>query len=127
MLSHDDYALWHTITDQAISPDGNFVGYSLERGEKDSFLKLTNAKGAEILSYDRGKKAAFSYDSKHLIFTITAWKDSIIAMKRRKVKKKDLPSDSLGVFDMVRKELMKIANVESYKLPEKWSGYMPIN
>jgi dipeptidyl aminopeptidase/acylaminoacyl peptidase len=40
------------------------------------------------------------------------------------VKKKDLPKDSLGIFNITTKELVKVAPVKSYKMPEEWSGYV---
>ena len=45
-------------------------------------------------------------------------------MKSRKVKKKDLPKDSLGILNLKTNNLTKIGNIKSYKLPEEWSGYV---
>ena len=94
VLDHSDYELWNTVQDEAIAPDGSHVVYSLERGEKDHFLKVHNSKGALVLDYPRGQKGHFTYDSKFMTLTIKAWKDSVIAMKKRKVKKDRLPKDS---------------------------------
>lgn len=124
ILDHDDFGLWSTIEDEAISPDGKHVLYSLEKGEKDHFLKIQDAKGNFVLEYDRGQKGHFTHNSQYVIFTIKAWKDSVAAMKRRKVKKDKLPKDSLGIFNLGTKGLIKFANVKSYKIPEKWSGYL---
>ncbi len=122
VLAHEDLELWNSIENQRISPNGAFVAYSLEQGEKDQFLKVKNTNGQEVFSYDRASKGQFTYDSKALIFNITAWKDSVLDMKRRKVKKKDLPKDSLGIYYLGSGELQKFGNIKSYKVPEKWSG-----
>jgi dipeptidyl aminopeptidase/acylaminoacyl peptidase len=124
ILDHADYDVWNTIQNEAIAPNGKFLLYSLERGEKDQFLKVKDTKGNLILTHDRGEQGQFSYDSNHVIFTIKAWKDSVIALKKRKVKKEELPKDSLGIFDIKERKLEKIAHVKSYKLPKKWSGYV---
>ena len=78
----------------------------------------------KVFEYDRGSKGMFSYDSRHAFFTIKAWKDSVTAMKSRKVKKKDLPKDSLGILNIATGSLVKVAPIKSYKTPEKWSGYI---
>ncbi|WP_297760337.1 prolyl oligopeptidase family serine peptidase [uncultured Muriicola sp.] len=124
VLDHPDLALWNSIETPAIAPNGAYVLYSLEQGEKDQFLHLKDASGKELLSYERASKGAFTYDSKHAVFTISAWKDSVLAMKRKKVKKKDMPKDSLGIYHLTTGQLERIGNIKSYKIPEKWSGYL---
>jgi len=124
VLDHSDVELWNTIKNQTISNDGKFVMYALEKGEKDSYLKIKDAKATLVFGHERASKGQFTYDSNFALFTIKAWKDSIIKMKRRKVKKPKLPKDTLGIYNIKSKSLVKIANVKSYKLPEKWSGYV---
>ena len=124
VLDHPDFDIWNTIRSQSISNDGTHILYSIERGEKDRFLKLKTTKAKTLFEYERVARGAFTYDSKHAIFTIKAWKDSIVEMKRRKVKKSKMPKDTLGIFDIKAKQLIKIPNVKSYRIPEKWSGYV---
>jgi dipeptidyl aminopeptidase/acylaminoacyl peptidase len=124
VLDHTDYELWNTIQNPMISSNGSYVLYLLEQGEKDATLMVKDTKGKLIFEHERSKKAAFTYNSDFVLFTITAWKDSIRAMKSRKIKKADLPKDSLGILNLKTNELTKIAQVKSYHLPEKWSGYV---
>ncbi len=124
VLDHSDYNQWNTIKGATLSPDGKHAVYSLEKGEKDNFLKVLRIDGTKIFEYARGSIGAFSYDSNHVFFTIKAWKDSVTTMKSRKVKKKDLPKDSLAIFNIKTKNLIKLAPIKSYKIPEKWSGYI---
>ncbi|MEY8020430.1 prolyl oligopeptidase family serine peptidase [Muriicola sp. SD30] len=124
VLDHADIELWNSIEGERLSPNGAYVAYSLEKGEKDHFLHLKTATGQSVFSYERASKPRFTDDSKTLVFSITAWKDSVMAMKRRKVKKKDLPKDSLGIYNLSNKTLEKIGNVKSYQIPEDWSGYI---
>lgn len=122
VMEHDDKALWNQIQNVTISNSGNYVLYGLEKGEKDQTLQLKEINGNNLLSYDRSKGGQFSYDSKYAVFTVNAWKDSIKEMKRRKVKKKDLPKDTLVIYDINGKSVQKIPNVKSFGMPEKWSG-----
>ncbi|MEM1337772.1 MAG: prolyl oligopeptidase family serine peptidase [Bacteroidota bacterium] len=124
ILDHSDYDLWSTIQDEAISSNGSYVLYSLEKGEKDHFFKVQDAKGNFVLEYDRGQKGRFTHDSQYVLFTIKAWKDSVIAMKKKKVKKDKLPKDSLGIFNLNNQKLLRVGPIKSYKIPEKWSGYL---
>ena len=124
VLDHSDFELWNSIKNKSISPDGNFIMYSLEKGEADQYLKIKDRKANIVFQYDRGSKGRFTYDSNYAVFTINAWRDSVLAMKKRKIKKKDLPKDSLGILDLKNNTLTKIGNIKSYKIPEKWDGYL---
>ena len=124
ILDHDDVALWNTLKDETISPNGNLVVYNIQHDGSDSHLILKYANGQTAFEYDRGGKGQFSYDSQFLTFIIKPWKDSIDDMLRHKVKKDKLPKDSLGIYNIATKELIKFPNLKSYKLPEKWTGYV---
>ena len=124
ILDHKDFDIWNVIKNKTISPNGKFVMYSLEKGERDNHLIIKDAKATSILEHERSEKGQFSYNSKFALFTIKAWKDSIVEMKRRKVKKDKLPKDTLGIYNLEENTLTKIANVKSSKIPEKWSGYV---
>ena len=87
-LDHQDFDIWNSIQDKNISPNGDYIMYSLEKGEADNFLKIKNAKASTIFEYERSQKGQFSYDSNYALFTIKAWKDSISELKRKKVKER---------------------------------------
>jgi hypothetical protein len=124
VLDHPDFEIWNTIKNQSLSNNGKYIMYSLEKGEKDRFLKIKDTKANSIFNYERVAGGSFTFDSKQAIFTIKPWKDSIVEMKRRKVKKGKMPKDTLAVYDLKSKSLTKIANVKSYKVPQKWAGYL---
>jgi len=122
ILDHKDFDIWNTIKNQAISMDGKHIMYSLEKGEKDNHLKIKDANASLVFEHERSDNGRFTYDSNFVLFTIKAWKDSVAEMKRRKVKKDEMPNDTLGIFNLKTKSLTKIANVKSYKTPSKWTG-----
>ena len=124
VLDHPDFEIWNTIQGRTISGNGDFVMYSLERGEEDNFLRIKSGSGELILAHDRGENGRFTYDSEFAVFKIVAWADSVREMKRRKVKKDDMPKDTLAIYGLKTKSLEKIPNVNSYKIPQKWGGYI---
>ena len=124
VLDHADFDIWNTIQNQTISANGDFIMYSLEKGEGDSFLKIKDPKAILVFEHERSVNGKFTYDSKFAIFNIKAWQDTVREMKRRKVKKDDLPKDTLAIYNLENKSITKIAQVRSYKLPEKWSGHI---
>ena len=122
VLSHEDKASWNRIRNVEISRNGDHVLHALEKEEQDQTLLLKSIKGNILFKQERSNGGGFTYDSKQAVFTIKAWKDSITEMKRRKVKKKDMPMDTLGIYNIESGSITKIANIKSYKIPEKWSG-----
>ena len=79
VLDHTDYDIWNTVQDEAIAPDGSHILYSLWKGEKDHFFKVQDSKGKFVLEYNRGKEGHFTHDSNYVVFTIKAWKDSVVS------------------------------------------------
>ena len=124
VLDHHDFDIWNGIQNTSIDSKGDFVMYSLQKGEKDSHLKLKDRDNKLIFDHERAGRSQFTYNSEFVIFTIKAWEDSIKVMKRNKVKKDKMPKDSIGIFNLQKKSLDKIANVKSYKVPQKWSGFL---
>ena len=124
VLDHPDFEIWNTIQNQKISSDGNYVMYSLEKGEKDSHLKIKDGKATLLFEHERSSKGQFTFDSKNAVFTIYTWKDSLKELKRQKVKKANLPKDTLALYSLESNKLVKIPNVKSYQIPQKWAGYL---
>ncbi len=122
-LDHSDFDIWNTIEGEVISPDGNYVAYSLKKGERDNSLRVHRKNGKILFKHDRSENAKFTFDSNFVLFTIKPWSDSLRVLKSRKTKKKDLPKDSLGILNLNDGVLTKKASLKSYKIPKRWSGY----
>ncbi|MDO1501903.1 prolyl oligopeptidase family serine peptidase [Winogradskyella maritima] len=124
VLDHKDYDIWNTIQNRTISADGSYVLYQVEKGEKDNNLKIKSSSGSLVFEHERSERGTFTYDGKYALFSVKPWKDSIVELKRKKTKKDKMPKDSLGIYNLNTKSLTKIANVKSYKMPEKWSSHI---
>lgn len=116
--------LWNRIENPQISNDGNWVAYVLKAEEGDATLKVWDARTGKTISFDRGEDPSFSTDNQYLIFRINPFEDTLKAQRRRKVKKEDLPKDSLGILQLANLSLVKVAGLKSFTVPQKWSGWI---
>ncbi|MFQ5448814.1 MAG: hypothetical protein ACE5FF_17965, partial [Saprospiraceae bacterium] len=123
-LSHEELVTWKQIQNSQISNDGQWVSYLLKAEEGDAVLKVWNAQTGETHSFDRGEDARFSAGSQFLIFDIKPFEDSLKAQKRRKVEKDEMPRDTLAILQLSDLSLVKIPDVKSFSLPEKWDGWL---
>jgi len=123
-LEHEDFDIWKTIENEQISNNGRFVLYQLEPGEGDPTLVVYDGKKDASRRFNRADAGQVTADSRYAVFLIHPPKDTIKAMRRRKVKKDDLPPDTLAVLEMATGALTRIARVPEFHLPEKWGGWL---
>jgi len=116
-LQHSDYDGWKNVKGHKISDNGEWVAYEVNPQKGDGYLYLYQQSSAQLDSFPRGYDARFSPDSKSLIFKVKAPLDTIRQAKLKKVKKKDLPKDSLAVLNLTTNSLVKYANLKSFKTP----------
>ena len=130
-LDHSVYDKWESVANAKISPSGRYVLYQVKLQQGDGTLYLKTVENRLLASISRGDSAAFSVDSKFVVFPI---KPPYALVRQAKIKKKkpdDMPKDSLGVFALETGKLTKYANVKSWQLAEKASvlallGYKPV-
>ncbi len=123
-LDHPDFDLWNTIENTQLSNDGRWVVYELKPGDGDGKLYVYDGKTGKEQIFPRGEGAKLSADSRYLVFKIKQLQDTLQAQRRRKVKKEDLPKDSLGILELATAKLSKVSDVQSFQLPDKWNGWL---
>lgn len=123
-LGHEELVTWKRINNTQISNDGNYVAYELKGEEGDGVLRVYDARKDAAINIPRGEKAKISGDSRFVVFNIKPHKDTLRMLRLKKVKKADLPKDSLGIYDVQTGKIERIPMVKSFKLPEKWVGYV---
>ncbi len=123
-ITHDVYDSWKSISGHTISNNGKYAAYSLTPQEGDATLMIHTLPSKDGQAIERGENAQFSADSEFLVFKIKPQLDSVKAQKRRKVRAENLPKDSLGIYALQTGELIKIARVKSFKMPEKAGGWL---
>lgn len=124
VLDHPDFDIWNTIENQRISRNGEFIMYSLEKGEEDNHLKIKDAQGSTVFEHERGYNGQFTFDSDFAVFTIKPWQSEVRELKRQKTKKDDMPKDSLAILNLKTKALVKIPMVRAYSIPQMWGGFL---
>ncbi|MCB2196172.1 MAG: prolyl oligopeptidase family serine peptidase [Bacteroidetes bacterium] len=123
-LTFDDIIKWNRITQQQISHDGNIVAYKTEPWEGNSQLKAVKNDGTELLSVNGGTKFDIMNDSKFVVFEIETDKETLRELKLKNTEKEDLPKSKLGIFNTETNVLDTIPNLQSFKVPKKWSGWV---
>jgi dipeptidyl aminopeptidase/acylaminoacyl peptidase len=120
-LTHEVYDSWKSVNAEAISQDGQWVIYQLnpQEGDPQLFLKDIRKREDKTKSFVRASQASLSADSKFLVFKISPPLDSIKQQRRQKVKKENLPKDTLAIYALLGDSLLKIPNILSFKVPAK--------
>lgn len=120
----ETFDIWNTITKPQISNDGNWVVYTVGNEAGDPTLHIYNHKTGSTVKFHRGKDAQISDNSQWLAFKLTTAVDTIRAMKKKKVKKDDLPKDSLVIYHLEKRTVRTIADVKSFKMPKEWNDWV---
>ncbi len=123
-LDHADFDVWKSVSNAQISNNGEWVTYALtvERGDPIFFIHHVDS-GKEYY-FERGTDGKISADNQHVIFKIKNPVDSIRALKRKKVKSKDMPLDTLVIFNLAAGKAEHIPNVKSFGISEDWGQWL---
>ena len=122
-LDHSVYDSWESIAQVSVSNDGLYVVYAVAPQDGDSVLYVMNMKTQAATRIDRGFNAQITDDSRYIVFQI---KPMQAEKKEARLKKKsadEQPTDSLGWMQLGVQSIEKIADVKSFKMPEKASDY----
>lgn len=125
-LTHDVYDGWKEITYKALTPDGTQAAFTINPQDGDGKVVFYNLKTNTQDSVKRADNISLSFDSKFAVFKIKPQQKVVKELRRQKKKKEDLPKDSLGIYSFANRKTEKIADVRSFRLPEKageWLAY----
>lgn len=120
------YDGWKDISAKLISADGQYAAITINPQDGDGRVSFFNLATLKEDSVQRAEDTRITFDSKYAVFKIKPQKEKVKELRRQKKKKEDLPKDSLGIFSFTDRKLEKIANVKSYKIPEKagqWAAW----
>ncbi|GCC51015.1 S9 family peptidase [Chryseotalea sanaruensis] len=125
-LTPDVYDGWRDINYKALTPDGNYAALLINPQDGDGRAVFYNLSSFKEGSVQRAAELTLTFDSKQAVFKIKPQKEKVKELRRQKKKKEDLPKDSLGIFNFSSRAVEKIADVKSFKVPEKagnWLAY----
>jgi dipeptidyl aminopeptidase/acylaminoacyl peptidase len=126
-LDHDVYDGWNRIMDERLSHDGRWLLYALVPQDGDALLHIRAVQGETVFSIPRGRAARFSPDGSSVVFLI---KPELALERQAKLEKKkpdEQPKDSLGILDLATGEIVRVARVKSFAVPEdagSWVAYL---
>lgn len=123
-MTFDELVDWKRITEQKISNDGKWVACKMEPWRGDASIFVYNAKGDMTASFRPAARAEFSVSSAYLLITKKPELEKVEALKLKKAKKEEMPSDELVIFNLSDKK-ETIDSLKSYKLSESadWIAY----
>jgi len=125
----EDFDHWNSIESTTLSADGRWISYVLRPDQGDPVLVLRNNGSGQERRFERADALSFSADGAYAVFRIHPARDSINAMRRRKVDKAKLPLDTLAILALPANgappaEPERIPQLKNYQLPAKWSGWL---
>ena len=123
-VGHEELVSWQKIIRPKISNDGNWVVYTLKGEEGDGTVKIYDAIKNTLTSFDRASLPTISADNQFVFFNIKPAEDSLKALRRQKVDKKDLPKNNLGIYNLKTSRLDTITEVKKFKVPSDWGGWV---
>ncbi|MBK5278092.1 MAG: S9 family peptidase [Bacteroidia bacterium] len=123
-LTHSVYDDWKEINYKAITPDGAFAAFTVNPQDGDGKAIFYNLKTNVQDSVKRASDILLTFDSKQAIFKIKPQQTLVKDLRRQKKKKEELPKDSLGIYTLATKQIEKVADVKSHKVPEKSGGWL---
>jgi len=125
-MDYTTFDIWNSISERSISNNGDWIAYVVKPGKGNPTLNLYNTRETKTYTFERSDEVKIDFDSGFAVFKIHPPLDTLEMLKRKKTKKKDLPNDTLAIFNFATKDLQKIANFKSFKMPERVGGYIAV-
>jgi len=126
-LDHNIYDLWKRIEQPQISKNGELLIFEVNTLRKDGVLNIYDRTTGTSKLIPKGKGAKSTQNGELVVTTVKPGWDTLKAANLKKVKKEDLPKDSLAVWFRKGDSTDYYADVKSFKLPEYSTGWMAIN
>jgi len=123
-LTIDDLVQWNRITERVISDDGSLMAFKTEPSQGDPVVTLYGEDARLKETFNCATGAKISSDSRFLFLTIKPPYEEVRALKLKKTKKDDMPLDKLGIYNVAAGTTDTIVRLKSYKVPEKWAGWI---
>ena len=123
-LDHAVYDGWKTAGDRLISNDGLYMVYTINPQEGDGELVIQHTKTREKKIFERGYNPVITEDSRFVVFKIKPIFQETRQAKIKKKKPDEMTKDSMGIVELGKEAVLKIARVKGFKVPEKGFGFV---
>lgn len=123
-LDFSVYDTWKSLKSQQVDRQGNWISYEISPYRGDGLLYLRDWSGQKEYRFERGTGARLSPGGKSMLFRIIPQSDTTLQKERNKVKKADMPKDSLGLFVIQGEKVLKFPKVKNYKVAGEFSEWI---
>lgn len=124
-LDHSVYDSWQSIGERSISNDGKWAVYvvNVQEGDGNLYIQSTdNPQNKRQVS--RGYNAVITEDNRYVVFRIRPHYKETREARIKKKRVEDMPKDSVGIIELGKEGITKVAKVKGYKVPEKAAGWV---
>ncbi|MBL0135055.1 MAG: S9 family peptidase [Chitinophagaceae bacterium] len=121
-LDHSVYDGWKSAGERTISNNGKYVVYSIVPQEGDGTLYVKGLENGYMKEIPRGYQATITDDSRFVVFKIRPYFKDTRDARIKKKKPEDMPKDSLGIIELGKDSVLKIARVKTFKTPKEGDG-----
>ena len=126
-LTTNDFANWKVINNPIISGDAKYSAFEInpQKGDGKLFVKPADSKKEDALA--RGYSASFSPESDYIVYKIKQPVDSIRNAKKKKLKKEQMPKDSIGIFVFKQHKVYAFPSLKQYSIPKenaRWVAFL---
>jgi len=126
-LTTNDFASWKVLDNPIISGDGKYSAFEInpQKGDGSLIIKPIDGKKDDVLT--RGYAASFSPESDFIVYKIKQPADSIRTAKKKKLKKEQMPKDSIGILVFKHHRVYSFPNLKQFSLPKenaKWVAFL---
>ena len=126
-LTTNDFAAWKVLDNPIISADGKYSAFEInpQKGDGNLVVKTIDSKKEDLLA--RSYASIFSPESDFIVYKIKQPVDSIRSAKEKKLKKEQMPKDSIGIFIFKHHKSYKFPNLKQFSIPKesaRWVAFL---
>lgn len=125
-IDHSVYDSWQSINGLDAPRNGDIVIYTIAPQQGDNQLMILNLKDNRTIAVPRSSReqATLSTDGKKAVAVIKPLFQQTRQAKIKKVKKEDMPKDTLAIIDITTGDIHKIPDYKSHRVPAKFNHYV---
>lgn len=124
-ITTSDFGGWKVLNNPQISNDGKYAAFEVNQQKGDGSLIVKTLDSKKEDSIPRGYAAQFSPESDFIVYKIKQPEDSIRSAKKKKLKKEDMPVDSVGIFIFKKHQTYAYPNLKQFALPKEHATWVP--
>jgi dipeptidyl aminopeptidase/acylaminoacyl peptidase len=123
-MTPEVYSQWNKVKNVQMSDSCELIVYSLEKEVGDKKLAIYKKATDQTYFFNRVRKYNTDPSGQYVVFLKGLSYDSLRTLQRKKTSKDKLPKDSLSIFNAMNQSIITIEEIEDFKMPDKYSGYL---